>query len=191
MYTHYIEITINDDCRGVYNVLLKKLHDEFSRMKFENHKNEFALSMPNYNAEKMHFGKTFRIFATSKDSFKKLSFKEINDVLDSFVTISTVRQTPINFPNIKYARYRKVASNGFSKRLNDYMKYYKVTREEALKAIKQRTYQIPYAMLRSNSTSSRYPLIIAKQFIDKFDAEELTDICKNNTYGLGACVPEW
>ena len=189
-FTHYIEFKILENDRRIYNLIFQKLHNVFSEEICNNGSNHCAISMPQYNKEKMHFGNIIRIFASSEEKLNSLNLKERFKNLFDFVIISSISPIPTN-KNFKYARYKKLGSraiNGIAKR---YMKHHNVSEEEAKQIINRKWFDTPFAWLTSNSSGNRYPLIIAKTYLNNEESTELYGMTKSNNYGLVACVPEW
>lgn len=204
MFNHYIEVQIMKENRfdkqsnKLLQNVLEYLHGEFSRKLRENGFNDCAISLPQYNKDKMFFGTIIRVFSNNKDSLRLLKLDELfsGDDNDFNYNVTSIRR--VRNRDYKFAVYRKLPSNSPCQTIRQYMNRNnlndKVLEEKLIAERKQNVkIKYPYINFRSKSQKSNFPLIIKKEFVDK--ENEGTSY---SSYGLGVTegknmytVPEW
>ena len=181
---------------GLLHDIMMILHGKFRKVEEVEGTNQFAISFPFYNKEKMSFGNLIRIFSDTKENLEhfdlKSSFNHQGD--EDIFFISTIKSIDLdeNKANIKYYRYQKLPSHNKNQKIKDYAKYNDCTIKEAREVLKdyKRVSEYPFIEMVSGNQKNKYPLIIKKESID-LDNKMPVNFSKCSSYGLNVVIPEW
>ena len=169
----YQEITILpsvDTSFGfLWSKVFSKLHKLFVELEDDLGNKLIRVSFPHYDAKRKGFGlgNKLRVFSNEKINLERLNTKHELEFLSDYVHVTSIKNIPESVAShVCFKRYQAKVIRSNRRVALTFARCKGTTYEEELKRIagrKQTQTELPYILIQSSSTGSKFKLFIVKE----------------------------